>query len=76
MAVLLSISTPTSAHADLWCWLFGGNCNGGSTEPASGDRTHADRATPEIDPAALAGAFALAAGAAAVFGDRLRRRRR
>jgi len=69
--VVLSGLAPTSAHADVWCWLFGG-C-GGSGNAAQ--QTSPNRSTPEIDPGALANAIALAIGGAALLTDRVRRRR-
>ena len=72
-AVLLSASSPANAEANVWCWLFGSGCDGGGgTTTNQGSPEHA---TPEIDPNALASAIALAAGGAALLGDRVRRRR-
>jgi hypothetical protein len=72
-AVVLLASAPMRAEADVWCWLFGSGCGAGrGTTTTSGSP---DRAAPEIDPNALACAIALAAGGAAVLGDRVRRRR-
>jgi hypothetical protein len=68
---LLSMATPARAEADVWCWLFGSGCGGNG--PATQESPN--RGAPEIDPNALAGAFALAAGGVAMLGDRLRRRR-
>ena len=68
---LLSMATPARAEADLWCWLFNSGCGGNGQST----RELPNRGAPEIDPNALAGAFALAAGGAALIGDRLRRRR-
>lgn len=68
---LLAVTTPARAEADFWCWLFGSGCSGNG----NGTTERANREAPEIDPNALAGAFALAAGGAAMLGDRLRRRR-
>ncbi len=73
VAVLVSATTPSRADASLWCWLFGSDCGGGST--ATEQQGSPGRATPEIDPNALASAVALAAGGAAVLRDRVRRRR-
>jgi hypothetical protein len=73
LTALLSAATPARAEADLWCWLFNSGCGGSSS--TSSARDVPSREAPEIDPNALAGAFALAAGGAAMLGDRLRRRR-
>ena len=73
-AVLLFASTPARAEADVWCWLFGSGC-GGSSGGAATSQSAPERATPEIDPNTLASAIALAAGGAALLGDRVRRRR-
>ncbi len=67
----LSAVAPTPAHADIWCWLFGG-CGHGSS---AAQQTTPDRSTPEIDPGTLLNALALAAGGAALLSDRVRRRR-
>jgi hypothetical protein len=72
--ILLSASSPATAHADMWCWLFGSGCGGGGHDTAT-SQSAPQRATPEIDPNALASAIALAAGGAALLGDRVRRRR-
>lgn len=71
--VLLLASTPVRAEADVWCWLFGSGCGGRGGAATS--QSAPDRATPEIDPSTLASAIALAAGGAALLGDRVRRRR-
>jgi hypothetical protein len=73
-AGLLLASVPARAEADVWCWLFNSGCGGGG---GNGTTTQSapERATPEIDPNALACAIALAAGGAALLGDRVRRRR-
>lgn len=71
-AVLLSTSSPATAEANMWCWLFGSCGGGGGTTTSQGSP---ERATPEIDPNALANAIALAAGGAVLLGDRVRRRR-
>lgn len=71
LAVVLSGVAPTPAHADVWCWLFGG-CGGSSN---ASHQTSTNRNTPEIDPGALANAIALAVGGAALLSDRVRRRR-
>jgi hypothetical protein len=72
LAVGMSFVSPANAQADMWCWLFGSGCGGGS---AHNQQNSPGRAAPEIDPNALASAIALAAGGAAVLRDRLRRRR-
>jgi hypothetical protein len=72
-AGLLLASAPARAEADMWCWLFGSGCGGGSG--ATTRQGSPDRVAPEIDPNALACAIALAAGGAALLGDRVRRRR-
>ena len=71
LAVVLSAVAPASAHADMWCWLFG-SCGGSSH---ASQQTSPNRSTPEIDPGALASAIALAVGGAALLSDRVRRRR-
>jgi len=71
LVVMLSAIVPAPAHADVWCWLFGSGCGGGST---AGAGQASERAAPEVDPNALANALALLAGGAAIFTDRLRRR--
>jgi len=72
-AILLCASSPANAQADMWCWLFGSGCGGGHGTTTNQGSTQ--RATPEIDPNTLANAIALAAGGAALLGDRVRRRR-
>lgn len=72
-AVVLAVLTPTPAHADFWCWLFGSGCGKGG---ASEQQASPQRGAPEIDPGALGNAIALAAGGAVLVGNRLRRRRR
>jgi hypothetical protein len=73
LVVLLSALSPSTAEAGLWCWLFG-DCGGGGSTTA-GSQSSPENSAPEIDPGALAGAIALAAGGAALFGGRVRRRR-
>ncbi len=73
VAGLLLASAPARAEADVWCWLFGSGCGGGAG--ATTTQGSPERATPEIDPNALACAIALTAGGAALLGDRVRRRR-
>ena len=73
-AVLLSASSPANAEANMWCWLFGSGCGGGGGGTTTSEGSP-NRATPEIDPNALANAIVLAAGGAALLGDRVRRRR-
>jgi hypothetical protein len=74
LAVTLSVLAPASAHADLWCWLFNSGCDG--SRSTSSQATSSGTGAPEIDPGALAGAIALAAGGVAMLNDRVRRRRR
>ena len=74
VALLLSASSPANAEANVWCWLFGSGCGGGA-DGTTTSQGSPERATPEIDPNALANAIALAAGGAALLGDRVRRRR-
>jgi hypothetical protein len=69
VAVVLSTVAPTTAEANVWCWLFG--CGGGDTSST----TAPQRGAPEIDPGSLASAIALAAGGVAMLRDRVRRRR-
>ncbi len=71
LMVVLSGVAPTPAHADVWCWLFGGCGSGGNAS----QQTSPNRSTPEIDPGALGSAIALALGGAALLTDRVRRRR-
>ena len=71
VAMAFALLTPKAAQAaDIWCRWFGAGCSdGGSASQNSA------RETPEIDPNALGSAIALAAGGAAIFRDRVRRRR-
>ncbi len=75
VAAVLCAARPSVAEASFWCWLFGdcgGNGQGGSTTT---EQPEPLRATPEVDPGTFASAIALAAGGAAMLGDRVRRRR-
>ncbi len=72
LAVMLSVTTATNAEAGFWCWIFGSGCGRGGTT----QQTSPTRGAPELDPQMLAGVVALAAGGAALIGDRVRRRRR
>src|SRR5205823_4724190 len=69
-AVILSTIAPAPASADVWCWLFGTGCGGGSTTNQPAERTST---APEVDPSAIPSVIALLAGGAAVFSDRFRR---
>lgn len=75
VAALLCAARPSVAEASFWCWLLG-DCGGhGTGTSTTSERDAPVRATPEIDPGTLASAIALAAGGAAMLGDRVRRRR-
>jgi hypothetical protein len=72
LAVMCSALSPSKADAGFWCWLVGNCGSGGSAGTPQSSRQND---APEIDPGALASAIALAAGGAAMLGDRVRRRR-
>lgn len=73
LALTLVAMRPSVAEAGFWCWLLG-DCGGGGGSGTSQQRAP-ESAAPEVDPGTLATAIALAAGGAAVLGDRVRRRR-
>ncbi|MCC6849114.1 MAG: hypothetical protein IT294_11495 [Deltaproteobacteria bacterium] len=75
VAIAAAVVSPVPAHADFWCWLLG-DCGDGGRGSTSARETSPEQGAPEIDPGTLAGAAAVAAGGAALLGDRVRRRRR